>query len=461
MARTRKTCPICESGVRHDRLQGRAPAVALHHGARQDPPAAHQRDVRAAPASAEHGDQARALPGAHPVHRGTRGLMARRPAEPVGRGGGRPSRSLLACGAMLLSLTSPLDAVPLVALPLALAPRGAALAASRWRWIALGVPLWALGVALPGRPARRPQPRLGAAAGGGVPRRDAGAAPLGRAARARCSPSPLALGAAAPLRSWPPAAGWGWTRSCASTWPARLDVAARQMRARSRRTPPGSTDFHAYLKQGAVLQWKLFPALLGLQSLAALALASWGVARLRAGGRGPLQPAPAARVPLQRPARLGARSRGLVLLVLPLGGAATRVGYNALFFMGGLYALRGLAVFALPRRRHAVALRAGLRHAGDDLPVSARPHGRAAGGPGRHLAGCAGPRHGGAPGLSAEGARRARTGQHAKESTHAGHPQGAPGEPRRRRGGRDGQAGLRPQLPDPARASPTRPPTPT
>jgi hypothetical protein len=34
-----------------------------------------------------------------------------------------------------------------------------------------------------------------------------------------------------------------------------------------------------------------------------------------------------------------------MLVVLPLGELASRLGYNALLFMGALYALRGLGVF--------------------------------------------------------------------------------------------------------------------
>jgi hypothetical protein len=49
---------------------------------------------------------------------------------------------------------------------------------------------------------------------------------------------------------------------------------------------------------------------------------------------------------------------GLALLLVPLGGWGVRLGANLLFFMGALYALRGLAVVA------ALVLRMGAQ-----LPV--------------------------------------------------------------------------------------------
>ncbi|CAA9315143.1 MAG: hypothetical protein AVDCRST_MAG89-1357, partial [uncultured Gemmatimonadetes bacterium] len=56
------------------RLQGREHALPLHHRARQDPAAADQRDVRAAPAAGGHRHQARTLPGPAAVHRRPRGV---------------------------------------------------------------------------------------------------------------------------------------------------------------------------------------------------------------------------------------------------------------------------------------------------------------------------------------------------------------------------------------------------
>ena len=91
----------------------------------------------------------------------------------------------------------------------------------------------------------------------------------------------------------------------------------------------------------AALQGRLFPALLGLSSLAGLGVAWWGYVRLAAGsdqGLGPL-----------KDFRFNDHFVwlllvGLVLIVLGLGDAWTRVGTNAVVFMGGLYAVRGVAV---------------------------------------------------------------------------------------------------------------------
>ncbi|HEX2091598.1 MAG TPA: DUF2232 domain-containing protein [Longimicrobiaceae bacterium] len=93
----------------------------------------------------------------------------------------------------------------------------------------------------------------------------------------------------------------------------------------------------------AELQWRVFPALLALQSLAALALGWWIFARFAPDGERWMQ---------LRPLREFRFSdhlvwivvAGVVLALLPVGAGAARVGANALFFMGGLYALRGLGV---------------------------------------------------------------------------------------------------------------------
>ncbi|CAN5811493.1 hypothetical protein BH23GEM6_BH23GEM6_17620 [soil metagenome] len=94
----------------------------------------------------------------------------------------------------------------------------------------------------------------------------------------------------------------------------------------------------------AVLQWTMFPALLALQSLAALALASWWFARLKGVGNSSLGVRPL------REFRFSDQLVwlvvvGLALLLIPGGDLATRMGYNALLFMGSLYALRGVGVF--------------------------------------------------------------------------------------------------------------------
>lgn len=101
----------------------------------------------------------------------------------------------------------------------------------------------------------------------------------------------------------------------------------------------------------------LLPALLALESLAALALA-WAV--YHRVGRARLGP-PLARLRDLRfhDALVWGVVAGLVLLVLPTTGLAQAVGVNLLVFFGALYALRGLGViiwFLAPGRWMAVFL---------------------------------------------------------------------------------------------------------
>jgi hypothetical protein len=93
----------------------------------------------------------------------------------------------------------------------------------------------------------------------------------------------------------------------------------------------------------AAAQVSVFPALLGIESLAALALAWWARGKLL-GDRGPVLP------PLRdfrfNDHLVWVLVIGLVLVVLTQSGAGLeRVGSNAVFFMGALYALRGAAVY--------------------------------------------------------------------------------------------------------------------
>ena len=96
--------------------------------------------------------------------------------------------------------------------------------------------------------------------------------------------------------------------------------------------------------QVAQLQAELFPALVALQTLAGLALAAWLLSSFR-GHRDPrltLRPWREFRFNDQLVWLLIA---GLALVLLPLGDGAARLGYNAIFFMAVLYALRGVGVF--------------------------------------------------------------------------------------------------------------------
>ena len=103
-------------------------------------------------------------------------------------------------------------------------------------------------------------------------------------------------------------------------------------------------QFLLAIRQAGEWRTKLFPALLALQSIAALALAWWSVGRVRGGKIGwkPLRPLRDFRFNDQL---VWLVVIGLLLLLFPLDSAVARTGANALVFMGGLYALRGIAVF--------------------------------------------------------------------------------------------------------------------
>lgn len=97
-----------------------------------------------------------------------------------------------------------------------------------------------------------------------------------------------------------------------------------------------NTAFDMVAQQGRV-----FPALLGLSSLAGLGIAWWGYVRLGTGSKQGLGPLRDFRF---NDHLLWLFLLGLAVIVLGLGDAWTRAGTNAVVFMGGLYALRGMAV---------------------------------------------------------------------------------------------------------------------
>lgn len=97
----------------------------------------------------------------------------------------------------------------------------------------------------------------------------------------------------------------------------------------------------AAVRQATEVQILLFPAMLGLASIAGLGVAWWAYVRLglgRSGGLGPLKGF------AFNDHLVWLFIGGLVLLVAGLGEAGTRAGSNAVVFMGMLYALRGAAV---------------------------------------------------------------------------------------------------------------------
>lgn len=88
-------------------------------------------------------------------------------------------------------------------------------------------------------------------------------------------------------------------------------------------------------------QVHVFPALLAIETIAALGVAWWLYVRLARGGDGGLGPVAEFRF---NDHLVWIMIVGLVLLSVGLGDGATRLGANLAVFMAGLYALRGLAV---------------------------------------------------------------------------------------------------------------------
>ena len=203
MRRPTKACPFCETPRPLRRLQGRAHARPLHHRSRQDPAEPPERRVRAAPASAEHRDQARALPGAAPVHAGPAGLTWKTLAAPAPseRGWGK---LLLALAAFLF-----IPAVHAAAraaaggghAPPARSPRspravswgGGRAGGCCWPSSGSGSRLWMLAAARAGRAVLQPRARLEPAPRRIVRARLPVREPRVRSSRARCRAVSLAL----------------------------------------------------------------------------------------------------------------------------------------------------------------------------------------------------------------------------------------------------------------------------
>ncbi|HSH44977.1 MAG TPA: DUF2232 domain-containing protein [Longimicrobiales bacterium] len=115
--------------------------------------------------------------------------------------------------------------------------------------------------------------------------------------------------------------------------------------------PSGVADA-TIVERAAELPAMLFPALLAIGTLAALAVGWWGYGRLAR--RGPLLGTlPQFRFP---DPLVWVLIAGLVLVLLPLTGWASRLGGNLILFMGALYALRGLAVVVALVGPHVPAL---------------------------------------------------------------------------------------------------------
>lgn len=245
-----------------------------------------------------------------------------------------------ACLAIALLMLAALDPLPLVLVPLALLLLATPVE-RRWRWAAGGVLLGMLGLA------------AGVGPIGGFSRAWAllvGSAflmvTLGRPAWPVLKRSLTALASAGVLV----AVGLGVT----GTW-RTVDQAVRQYLAEvseraftaARESAPEVgflQELASAAGQVAQLQAELFPALVALQTLAALGLAAWLLSSFR-GHQDPrltLRPWREFRFHDQLVWLLIA---GLALILLPAGDGAARLGYNAVFFMAVLYALRGVGVF--------------------------------------------------------------------------------------------------------------------
>lgn len=235
-------------------------------------------------------------------------------------------------------LLSALDGLPLVFVPLALLLLASG--GRRWRWLAGGVLLGMAGLALTAGPL------------GGVSRGWAllvgGAFALVTLVRPVWSVLTRALVTTAVAAA--AAAVWLGVSGRWSTLDAlvreHLDRVAEMTFTAAREGAPDSAllnELAGAAAQVAELQATLFPSLVALQTLAALALAAWAVSSFSS------HQLPAFVVRPWREFRFNDQLvwlliGGLALVLLPLGDAAARVGYNAIVFMTALYALRGVGV---------------------------------------------------------------------------------------------------------------------
>lgn len=102
-----------------------------------------------------------------------------------------------------------------------------------------------------------------------------------------------------------------------------------------------AADLGTAMQRAAEIQVLLYPALLGLATLAGLGVAWWGWNRLALQGERGLGPLREFRF---SDALVWLLILGVVLVLLPRTPDTMRAGSNLLAFMGALYALRGLGV---------------------------------------------------------------------------------------------------------------------
>ena len=118
------------------------------------------------------------------------------------------------------------------------------------------------------------------------------------------------------------------------------DTASAQWAELLKRGTAGN-DVAATVQRAADLQSTLYPALLGLASICALAVAWYMWRRLTLNEARPLNRLREFRF---RDELIWIVVAAIALLVLPLNDVATRAGTNLAAFMGALYAVRGLAI---------------------------------------------------------------------------------------------------------------------
>jgi hypothetical protein len=120
---------------------------------------------------------------------------------------------------------------------------------------------------------------------------------------------------------------------------AHIGAAAQTARAWMETGGPGLVELATAVQTIVGVQIMLYPALLALASLAALGVA-WYVVNRLGGEREALAPLREFRFSDHL---IWLLVGGLILFLLPAGELADRLGENVLAFMGGLYALRGVA----------------------------------------------------------------------------------------------------------------------
>lgn len=256
-------------------------------------------------------------------------------------GSDRPARwGTAACLTLAVILLSALQSLPLVLVPIALVTLSQP-GERRWRSTLAALAVGALGLSLTAGPL------------GGISR---GWALLLGGAFLLCSlwrPAwpVFARSMAAAAAAMVVAGGWlglsGEWRALDATVRRQLTEMADRTFAAAQEGAPESPWVHelaAAAGQVAELQADLFPALVVLQSLAALALAAWIVSTFRDAGPGPFRVMP------WREFRFNDQLvwlliAGLAMVLLPLGEGARLAGLNVTVFMTALYALRGVGVF--------------------------------------------------------------------------------------------------------------------